>query len=220
MRKLNFKEIPWRQPFDVLTKKAEKLKRLHRQLIFFGAILLLGGGFAFLVYLPKAEAIRQTEESVASLEDKIRLGKIKAKTLPALQKEKAEVDEKLEAALELLPDEREIPSLLKEISENGIDAGLEFKLFVPEVEAAKDFYVEIPVTIEVEGEYRNVAEFFYKVSKMTRIVNIVNVSMRPKEVLSTTLVTRCNAVTYRFKEKEKETDKGKPKSIKDKVMKK
>ena len=205
MLKLKIHDIPWKKPFDAINKKAEKLKRLHRLLIFFGAIGLIGGGFAFLIYMPKAEAISQKEKEIASLEDKIRLGKIRAKNLPALKEKKAEIDKKLIAALELLPDEREIPSLLKGITEQGIDAGLEFKLFVPELEVAKDFYVEIPVTIEVEGDYRNVAEFFYKVSKMKRIVNIINISMRPKDALSVRLITRCNAVTYRFKEKEEET---------------
>ena len=214
MLKLNIHEIPWKKPFDVITKKAEKLKRLHRLLIFFGAIALIGGGFAFLIYMPKAEAISQKEKEITALEDKIRIGQIKAKNLPAMKEKKAEIDKKLVAALELLPDEREIPSLLKGITQQGIEAGLEFKLFVPELEVAKDFYVEIPVTIEVEGDYRNVAEFFYKVSKMKRIVNIINISMRPKDNLSVRLITRCNAMTYRFKEKEE-----KPKTAKDKAKK-
>ena len=200
--KLKLPHIPWKKPFDAITKKAEKIKRPHRLLIFFGVIAFLGGGFTYLIYIPKAEAISQKETEIAALEDKIRIGKIRAKSLPALKAKKAEIDEKLLAALELLPDAREIPSLLKGITEQGIEAGLEFKLFVPELEAEKDFYVEIPVNIEVEGNYRNVADFFYKVSKMKRIVNIINVSMRPKENLSETLITRCNAITYRFKEKE------------------
>ena len=113
MLKLNIHEIPWKSPFDVIAKKAEKLKRLHRLLIFFGAIALIGGGFAFLIYMPKAEAISQKEKEISALEDKIRMGKIKAKNLPAMKEKKAEIDKKLVAALELLPDEREIPSLLK-----------------------------------------------------------------------------------------------------------
>ena len=214
MLKMNIHEIPWKKPFNAITKKAEKLKRIHRLLIFFWAIALIVGGFTFLVYMPKAEAISQKEKEITALEDRIRMGKIKSRNLPALKAKKAEIDKKLVAALELLPDEREIPSLLKGITEQGIEAGLEFKLFVPELEAAKDFYVEIPVTIEVEGDYRNVAEFFYKVSKMKRIVNIVNITMRPKDNLSVRLITRCNAVTYRFKEKEEKPKTAKAKGKK------
>ena len=211
MLKLKFNEISWKKPFDAISRKAEKLKRLHRLLIFFGAIVLICGGFIFLSYMPKAEAIKQSENEITTLEDKIRIGKIRAKNLPALKAKKAEIDKKLLTALELLPDEREIPSLLREITELGKDAGLEFKLFVPQLEAERDFFVEIPVSIEVEGDYRNVAQFFYKVSNMKRIVNIIDVTIRPKDNLSVTLITRCKAITYRFQEKEEKPKKGKSK---------
>lgn len=59
--------------------------------------------------------------------------------------------------------------------------------------------MEIPVSIEVSGTYHNVAVFFDKVGQMERIVNILNVSMTPQKERSTTLTTRCDAVTYRFK---------------------
>ena len=59
--------------------------------------------------------------------------------------------------------------------------------------------MEIPVSIEVSGPYHNVAVFFDKVGQMERIINILNVSMTPQKERSTTLTTRCDAVTYRFK---------------------
>ena len=201
--KLKKIEIPWKQPIDAINKKAEKLKRLHRLLIFFGAVVLICAGFIFLVYMPKAEAINQTEKEITTLEDKIRIGKIRARNLPVLKAKRVEINKKLLAALKLLPDEREIPSLLKEITELGKESGLEFKLFVPESEVIQDFYAEIPVAIEVEGDYRNVARFFYKVSRMKRVVNIVNVTIRPKDSFSVMLITRCKAITYRFQENSK-----------------
>lgn len=215
MLKLKIDEIPWNRPIDALNKKAEKLKRLHRLLIFLGAIVLISGAFIFLIYMPKAEAIKKMETEITTLEEKIRIGKIRAKNLPALKAKNADIGKKLRAALELLPDEREIPSLLREITELGKKAGLEFKLFVPELEAQKDFFAEIPVSIEVEGDYRNVARFFYKVSNMKRIVNIIDVTVKPKAKLSETLLTKCKAITYRFKEKE-ETPKTKGKGKKGK----
>ena len=214
MMKFKINGIPWKKPIDAINKKAEKLKRLHRLLIFFGSVVLICGGFIFLIYMPKAEAIKQTENEITSLEDKIRIGKIRAKNMPALKAKKAEIDKKLLAALELLPDEREIPSLLREITALGKESGLEFKLFVPELEAEQDFFAEIPVAIEVEGDYRNVAQFFYRVSRMKRIVNIINVTIRPKDNLSVRLITRCKAITYRFKEKEEKPKKGKGKGKK------
>jgi len=88
---------------------------------------------------------------------------------------------------------------LKGITQLGTDSQLEFRLFSPQKETPKDFYLEIPVSIEVSGSYHNVAMFFEKVGQMERIVNILNVSMTPLKDRSTTLNTKCDAVTYRFK---------------------
>jgi type IV pilus assembly protein PilO len=76
---------------------------------------------------------------------------------------------------------------------------LEFLVFTPQAERPKDFYVEIPVAIEISGNYHNVAIFFDKVGRMDRIVNILDVSMQPTKEYSTDLVTKCTAITYRFK---------------------
>ena len=62
--------------------------------------------------------------------------------------------------------------------------------------------MEIPVSMEVRGQYLNVLDFFDRVGRMDRIVNILNISMKPDKPLSTELLTRCTAITYRFKGKD------------------
>ena len=109
------------------------------------------------------------------------------------------MDAQFQEALKLLPNTKEIPSLLKSITQLGTDSQLEFLLFSPQRERPQDFFMEIPVSIEVKGSYHNVAVFFDKVGQMERIVNILNVSMTPVKERATILTTRCDAVTYRFK---------------------
>lgn len=115
----------------------------------------------------------------------------------------------MKEALKLLPNEKEIPNLLRTITALGLDSGLEFVLFSPKSEVPKEFYYEIPVSIQVIGKYHNVAKFFDKVGRMDRIVNIHQVSMNPNSELSTTLTTNCNAVTFRFKGKTSDDEKKK-----------
>ncbi|MDY7038440.1 MAG: type 4a pilus biogenesis protein PilO, partial [Thermodesulfobacteriota bacterium] len=98
----------------------------------------------------------------------------------------------------LLPNKKEIPDLLRTITKLGRESNLEFRLFSPRAERRKGFYLEIPVSIIVSGSYHNVAMFFDKVGRMDRIVNILNVSMKPVKALSTRLVTTCSAITFRF----------------------
>lgn len=198
----------WRSLSESLFEKAGKIKRVHRILIFIGTMVLLGGGFFMLVYMPKTEKIASVKEDVDRLEQQIRTIKIQARNLKKLRARYAEVQERFEEALKLLPDKREIPDLLRNISDLGLDSKLEFRLFNPQAEKPKDFYMEIPVAIEVRGDYRSVVTFFDRIGRMDRIVNVLNISMKPDKPLSTSLITRCTVITYRFKGK---SDAAKPK---------
>ena len=197
---------------EALFKKAETLEKVHRILIFAGTLLLLGGAFFYFVYMPNTAEINRIENEIAELKQRIALTKARGKNLTKVRTEYARVEKQFQEALKILPDKREIPSLLAGISQLGVDSKLQFRLFSPGKETPQRFYVNIPVSIEVGGKYRDVALFFDKVRRMDRIVNIVNITMRPKTPLSTDLVTKCTAITYRFKTKADE--------IKDKKAKK
>jgi len=182
----------------VLFEKVEKIKMPIRIAIFAGTIVILAAAFWYFVYDPYSTEIAETEGKIAKLQTEINKAKARASNL-RFEVEYAEVDAQFQEALKLLPNTKEIPSLLKSITQLGTDSQLEFLLFSPQRERAQDFFMEIPVSIEVSGTYHNVAIFFDKVGQMERIVNILNVSMTPQKDRSTILTTRCDAVTYRFK---------------------
>jgi type IV pilus assembly protein PilO len=164
--------------------------------------VILGGLFVWLVVLPKTGEIDRTSKEISQLQQKLNQAKVRSKNLAKFQAERADVDAQFKQALSLLPNRREIPGLLRTITQLGSDARLEFRLFKPRKETARGFYLEIPVDIEVSGKYQDVAVFFDKVGRMERIVNILDVSMKPVKDRSTTLITKCKAVTYRFKGKQ------------------
>jgi len=182
-----------------LFEKVGKIKMPIRIAIFLGTLVLLAGLFFYFIYLPKSEEIATTREEIAKLQQKLNQAIVKVRALKKFEAEYAEVDAQFQEALKLLPNTKEIPSLLKSITQLGTDSQLEFLLFSPQKERAQDFFMEIPVSIEVSGTYNNVAIFFDKVGQMERIVNILNVSMTPQKERSTTVTTRFDAVTYRFK---------------------
>ena len=124
----------------------------------------------------------------------------------------AAAEAKFQLALKALPEKKEIPSLLTNISRSGQSSGLEFLLFQPQKNVQKEFYAEIPVAIQVDGNYHNVATFFAKVAQLSRIVNVKNIHIGFKKG-ARKLKTKCTAVTYRFVEKaeQKETKKKKKK---------
>ncbi len=180
-------------------EKIEKIKMIYRILILAGTVALMGVAFVFLVYTPKTKQIEQLQSEINGLDQRITQAKIRARNLPKFEKEFEDVEHQFQLALRLLPNKREIPALLRGITQLGADANLQFRLFSPGRERPRDFYIEIPVAIQVSGKYYDVASFFDKVGKMERIVNILNVSMKPEKGHSTTLNTSCEAVTYRFK---------------------
>jgi len=110
------------------------------------------------------------------------------------------LNEELARAIKELPNEREIPELLRRISSIGKKIGLEFLLFQPLPEVPREFYADVPVKLKIEGSFHEVATFFDRIGKLNRIVNIRDISMsspfeRSGKIILTTDGT---AVTYRF----------------------
>lgn len=184
---------------EPLFEKVGQLTKLHRILICAGAFLLLVGGFFYFSYLPKMQRIDGLKAQKNALEQQLRTAKAKAAKLAEYRERMKKAQEDFMIAKAVLPENKEIPSLLTSISQSGQDAGLEFLLFQPKPEVNKDFYAEIPVEIKVSGNYHNVASFFDNVARLYRIVNVQNVQMKSGQK-GEKLNTSCTAVTYKFLE--------------------
>jgi type IV pilus assembly protein PilO len=165
-----------------------------------GLILLPLVIFYFSYYQQKAEKIQNLNQQKVSLNKQIQTVKLKAANLAKFEKELREAELQFLETAALLPKEKEIPKLLKDISALGRNAGLDFLTFKPLPDIPRDFYAEIPITINVRGPYHNVGYFFDQVSKLTRIVSVTNVKMSSpkKEGGEMLLNSDCKLVTYRF----------------------
>lgn len=197
-------------PFD----KIAALTRVQRFAICIGTFVLLGGLFFYLVYMPKSAELSELKKNYEDLETRLLRAKADAKDLDKYQKLYEEAQGKFRLVLRLLPDNKEIPRLLEDISKSGRHSGLEFLLFKPVGEVKKGFYAEIPVNIEVQGGYHNLGMFFDKVARLSRIVNVSDIKVKKKSAKGGegTLHATCVATTYRFLEEEtKKPAKGKKK---------
>ena len=187
--------------FSLLIEKIEGIKRLHRVLIFVGAVALISGLFLYFIYFPKTKKVQMVQKAISQSRREWSADVIKAKNLPKLEAEAALVEKEFKAASKLLPDKKEIPSLLKHVNHLGKESDLKFLLFKPKKEKSCGFYFEIPISIKVAGRYYNVLTFFDKISKISRIVNVFDVKMKPKKAMATDLNATFTAVTYRFRGK-------------------
>ena len=209
-----------RKGFDAfIDTRVSRLTLQHKLLICIGAWALPVVACTFLVFLPKNQELTELNTKKASIEGDLKKVEGVAKGLDKYRAEMQEVEAQFKAASVLLPEQQEIPSLLTNISGQGTNSGLEFLSFQPKPEVPKEFYAEIPVDIAVSGPYHSVGVFLDKVSKLPRIVSVVNLNMTApgqagkdvqagsKEML---LNTTFNLVTYRFIEPTAKTDaKGK-----------
>jgi len=186
---------------DPLLENIGGLPKGRRLLICAVTFIVLIGSFFYFSYLPKFENLNQLNSEYKSLEQRLASAKKRAAQLSKYRENMKMAETKYRIAMKVLPDKKEIPSLLTNITKSGKDAGVEFLLFQPESEINKDFYAEIPVSIKVAGNYHNVGLFFDKVSRLPRIVNIKDIVIAtPRE--GDMLNTSCTAVTYRFVETE------------------
>jgi type IV pilus assembly protein PilO len=133
-----------------------------------------------------------------------------------------ELGAELKQAEAQLPDSKEIPDLLSNISSAGRDSGLEMISFRQKAEQLKDFYAEVPVEVAVRGNYHQVATFFDRVGKLDRIVNVGDIAMQgPKREGDLMIVdTACSAVTFRFLDEAEREQIAKEKAAKAKEGKK
>jgi type IV pilus assembly protein PilO len=181
-------------------QKLEKLKQPHKLAILFGTLALFGVVFYFLLYSPVTVKIKENETVIADLEAKITQHKQKARDIPIIKKRLDEVRLQFEFAKKFLPTKKEVHRLLEAISENGHQSGLNVVFFKPQPETKKDFYAEIAFDMKVEGPYLNVANFFYRLGRLERIVNIENVRMAQPKLVDgeMTLTADCLGKTFRF----------------------
>jgi len=152
--------------------------------------------------LPVLEAAQQQEEQ---LRGAFELKQRKAANFEAYRSQLAEIEQSFGAMLRQLPGKTEVPSLLVDISQTGLAAGLQEELFRPQGELIKEFYAELPIQIRVTGTYQELARFINDVAALPRIVTVHDISLKGRSDLPAgDLVMDLTAKTYRYLEEGEE----------------
>lgn len=179
----NFLDLPW----------------YYRLVAGIALPLVVSGAYYFYFLSPMFEDITNLGLRSIDLQKEIQAHRIKSNRLPEFTAEVERLDLELAKALRELPDKKEIDTLLARISEKAKDSGLDVVLFKPEGEQKKDFYAEVPVSLEVRGSFHQVASFFDEVSHMERIVNMAQFKLQLDSRDSwDTLKTNVIATSFRF----------------------
>ena len=181
----------------------ERLFALTPQLrlgVYVGIAALLSLLYWSFLYSPMATVLQEKTSRLEDLEAQhLKKTKMVAQ-LDSLRKEVKELDGRLKEALAQLPDQKEIPDLLSTVSSLGRESGLEILVFRQRAEQLQDFYAEVPVEMVMKGMYAQFTEFFDRVGKLNRIVNVKDISMKSPQISDgrVLLSTSCTSVTFRF----------------------
>jgi type IV pilus assembly protein PilO len=139
----------------------------------------------FVILLPKNKEIKALENKILLQENEIAKSRAKAEKLPQLIAENQRLMRRLEELKQQLPEEKEVSSLLKQVSDLGIRSGLHIMLWKPEQKKTHPsgiVYV-IPVRVDLTGNYHSLGYFFSSLTKLDRIVNISEIKLSdPKPV--------------------------------------
>ncbi len=147
------------------------------------AILLLCGVLIYLGYRfviqPKLEELAQEEQREVTLRNDFETKQKKVAALDAYRAQLEEMQQSFGAMLRQLPNKSEVANLLNDISQTRLAAGLEEELFQPQAEISKEFYAELPINMQVIGNYHQMGGFASGVASLPRIVTISNIQLAP-----------------------------------------
>lgn len=143
------------EPF---VSKVGALAPIQRYAIFIGSVVLIIGIYVWFIYLPKSGEASELSDKYKKLVKEVASVKAKAETLDEFKAKMEEASIQFQIAKKTLPEKKDIPSLLANVSRAGRDAGLEFLLFQPQQQVPKEFYAEIPVSINVSGHFHQLAD--------------------------------------------------------------
>ena len=169
-------------------------------LVFVGVV---GLGIYFTIIKDRRPQLQRAQDDEQQLRLTFENKQRKAANYSAYKAQLAQIEQSFGTMLRQLPGKTEIPALIVDISQTGLAAGLQEKLFVPQDEILRDFYSEKPINIRLTGGYHEIGNFVSGIAALPRIVTLHNIVITPEtEGSFDVLSLEVTAQTYRYLDEE------------------
>jgi type IV pilus assembly protein PilO len=166
-------------------------------------VILCAVGSYIFVYDQQVPELQKREDTEQQLRSEFKLKHSKAVNLEIYKQQLNDIERSFGALLRQLPGKTEVPNLLVDISQTGLSAGLEEKLFQPQAEQKKDFYAELPIKITLTGSYHQFGEFVSGIAALPRIVTLHDIEIKSATTDAYDQLTLdLTAKTYRYLDEE------------------
>jgi type IV pilus assembly protein PilO len=167
-----------------------------------GAFVALGfgaiGAFYYYYEQPARADMTSRQQQLTALQGDIAKGRATAGKLPQFRSQVAELESRLDNLKAVLPEEKDAADLLRRMQSVATQSNLTIKSFKPAPTVTKQLHAEWPINLELDGTYHNLAIFFDRVGRFTRIVNISGVDVKGKDrpEPNSTMTASCVATTF------------------------
>lgn len=169
-------------------------------LVFLG---VTAGGVYMLVIKQEMPILERAQRDETELRQTFEQKQRRAANFDAYREQLAEIEREFGTMLRQLPGRTEVDSLLVDIAQTALSAGLEERLFQPVGELPLDFYAELPINLTYTGSYHEIGDFVSGVAALPRIVTLHNIRIRPvSDDAVDELTLEVTAKTYRYLEEE------------------
>jgi len=174
-------------------ERLEGISSFYRWLAIPVFVLLLAVLYWYFLYQPYSEEMAALQERITSKQQTVEKYQKIAAQLETFRTQVSELEARLHALLRELPESREIPGMIRQISDLGVRTGLQISLIKPMLEQRKEFYAEIPIQVRVKGQYHAVGRFFDDLAHLERVISVDGI-----QIEATSQETQCLATTFRF----------------------
>src|SRR6202040_3518194 len=142
-----------------------------------GVALVITAALYFTLFKSQREANLAAQASLdAKLRENAELESYRPK-LAEIERQLASLKQQLDIERKIVPDEKEVPGFMKMMNAEAAKAGIELRRYTSKPTAAKDFYTEVPFEMELDGPYYSMVNFFDRVGKLERIVNVAGLQV-------------------------------------------
>jgi type IV pilus assembly protein PilO len=172
--------------------------------IALGFAVVAALGWYLTVWNDDRPLLQKAEADELDLRSQFETKQQRAANLDAYRAQLGEMERSFGAMLRQLPGKTEVPNLLVDISQTGLAAGLQEKLFQPGSEKSNGFYAELPIKIKLVGSYHDFGRFVSGIAALPRIVTLNDIQITPVDAKGgyDNLTMDVTAKTYRYIEDE------------------
>jgi type IV pilus assembly protein PilO len=154
--------------------------------------------FYYMYVIPTWAEMAGRELRLASLRASIAKGAAAANQLNHFRQQVADLEARLESLKAVLPEQKEVADLLRRIQTLATQSNLAIRGFKPEASVTRQLHAEWPIALQLDGTYHNLAMFFDRVGKFSRIINVsrINIKGKDKPEPNSTITADCVATTF------------------------